>query len=328
MKKDPKVAFILVCWNNEELLAECLNSIAQQDYQEHVTIVVDNGSKDGSVKLLQTKYPWVELHEAKRNLGFAKGNNRGISAIREKYPGLDYLVFLNTDARLSKSWLSVLIKFVSDKTKAAILQSTMLDYYDNRIIDSTHIYISQNGAGTQAGWGKPYRGETGPRKVFGVNAAAAMITCSFIDAQPFKTVFDETLFMYLEDIDLSARATIMGWDNYHVPGTAAYHMGSASSGKQPGYSFYMTYRNNIAVLMKNIPISMLIKMIPSIILSDYHTIRHLRTTNRGTLIKHLIKGRVVGVLRLPLFIPTIMKMSVYRKNVCKEALWELMKTGD
>ena len=64
------------------------------------------------------------------------------------------------------------------------------------------------------------------------------------------------MFMYLEDVDVAARATVMGWTSYFVPDAVAYHMGSASTGGGTGksrYAFYMTYRNNFGMLVKNLP---------------------------------------------------------------------------
>jgi GT2 family glycosyltransferase len=280
------------------------------------------------VKYTQKYFPWVDVLEAGANLGFAKGNNRAIEYAKSKYDDIDYFVLLNTDARIREDWLKVLLDFAAQKPLGALFQSTTLDYYDHSIVDSTHIYISRNGSGTQAGWRSPYRGDTGPKKVFGVNAAAAMISNDFIKAQPFKNLFDETMFMYLEDVDLSARATVMGWDNYLVPNTFAYHMGSASSGKNPGFSLYMTYRNNIAMLAKNIPLSMLFKMTYSMFTADRHTIKHLRRVGQKDSVKKLIKGRIAGAIRLPLYISAIYKMHRYRKSTSKEYLWRLMKKGN
>ncbi|MBC7404825.1 MAG: glycosyltransferase family 2 protein [Cytophaga sp.] len=324
----PKVAFILVCWNNQDLLVECVETIAAQNYTNHVTIMIDNGSKDDSVSLVREGYPWVEVIEAGVNLGFAKGNNHAIAHVLQHHPDIAYLVFLNTDARLDSGWLSTLVLFAEQKPKGALFQSTTLDYYNHAVVDSTHIYISHNGSGTQASWRTPFMGFKGPRKVFGVNAAAAMISRSFVDAQPFANLFDETMFMYLEDVDLSARATVIGWDNYLVPGTFAYHMGSASSGKKPGFSLYMTYRNNLALLAKNIPLPMLIRMGPDMVRSDYHTIRHLRRIGQADVVPKLIKGRFIGLVRLPLYTSSIIRMHTYRKSVCKSYLWQLMHHGE
>ena len=328
MTTSPKVAFIIVAWNNADLLPECFLSIQEQAYRDHVTVLVANGSKDDTVAMVKDKYPWVEVVEAYANLGFAKGNNIGIRYALERYPELEYCVFLNTDARMRHDWLNVMLDFAKQKPKLALAQSMTLDYYDHQIMDSTHIYISQQGAGTQSGWRMPFRGYKGPRKVFGVNAAAAIVSCNFIQAQPYDSLLDETLFMYLEDVDLAARATIMGWDCYSVSGTEAYHMGSASSGKNPGYSLYMTYRNNIAVLYKNLPFSLLLKMIPKLIISDYRTIKHLRTLGKGHLAGQIIKGRVVGLVRLPLFVVSAWRLRHYRRTIDKTALWSFMQAGE
>lgn len=326
--KRPTVAFIIVCWNNQALLKECFESIASQTFSNTVTVMVDNGSKDSSVAETRKSFPWVEVVEAGKNLGFATGNNVGINYALTNYPELEHIVFVNTDARLEKDWLETMVEFSMKKPRGALYQSITLDYYDHAVIDSTHIYVSRDGSGTQAGWRTPYIAELGPRKVFGVNAAVAMISCAFIKAQPFKKLFDETMFMYLEDVDLSSRATIMGWDNYLVPGTFAYHMGSASSGKNPGFSLYMTYRNNIAMLAKNIPTTMLIKMIPTILRADRHTLKHLKKIGQERVRGKLIKGRIVGLIRLPLYLPGIFKMGKYRRSTSKEYLRILMKNGN
>lgn len=328
MNNSPLVVYIIVCWNNKDLLRECFDSISNQTYKNHKTILIDNGSGDDSVVFTKKHYPWVDLYEAGDNLGFAKGNNVALRYAQEKYPEYKYVVFLNSDARLGAEWTQTLVGFAEKKPRGALFQSMTLDYYDHSVIDSTHIYISRSGSGVQSGWRKPFCGEKGPRKVFGTNAAAAMISRGFIEAQPFDTLFDETMFMYLEDVDVSARATIMGWDNYLVPGAFAYHMGSASSGKNPGFSLYMTYRNNIALLFKNIPLSLLWKVFLLAVRSDYHTIRHLRRLGQNKAIIKLVKGRIVGIIRLPLYTRGIFTMRKYRKTVSKEYLWNLMRSGE
>ncbi|MGV9002168.1 MAG: glycosyltransferase family 2 protein [Candidatus Saccharimonadaceae bacterium] len=326
---DQKVATIIVSWNNANILAECFDSLAvQTSADRNITILVDNGSKDESVQLTKEKYPWVEVIESGKNLGFAKGNNVAIDLILEKYPSVEYVILLNSDARLAPDWIETVYSFAKTKPKGAFFQSLTLDYYNPKIIDTSHIYIARNGAGTQANWRKLEYGELGPQRVFGVNFAAAMISCDFIREQPYKHLLDETMFMYLEDVDACARATVMGWENYTVPNTRAFHMGSASSNKRPGFSLYMTYRNNIALLVKNLPASMFIRIIPRMIRSDYHTMRHLRKRGFSSSIQYVIKGRIVGFLRLPLYSRQVIQMRKYRKTVSAEYLWTLMKNGN
>jgi len=322
-----KVAFVIVSWNNADILPECLESIEKQTYTNHTTTLIDNGSKDDTVNLIKESFPWVNLIVAGKNLGFAKGNNRAINQTLQRQPEIEYIVLLNTDARLDKDWLKAHIEFASKKPNGAVFQGTMLDYYDHNTIDSTHVYISRDGQGTQGNWRRMYVGEKGPMKVFGSNAAACMISCKFIDAQPFKDqLFDERFFMYLEDVDLATRALVLGWDNYLVPNAKAYHMGSASSGKNPGFSLYMTFRNNTALLMKNIPTSIFLRMIPLIIRVDFHTVRHLCRENKYKAATKVIEGRLVGIIRLPFYINKTRKIKKLT-NISKEYLWHLMNKG-
>lgn len=321
-----KVAYIVVGWNNQDLLGECFDSINSQTYADKLIVYVDNNSSDDSVEFVKKNYPEVKIIEEGTNTGFAKGNNIGIKAAL-KEPGVGYIALINSDARLEPKWTQQIIDFSLLKPKGALFQSMTLDYYNHQIIDSTHIYISHNGQGTQAGWRYYFKSELGPSKVFGVNAAACMITRKFIEAQPFRSeLFDERLFMYLEDIDLAARATVMGWDNYLVPNARAYHMGSVSSGKNPGFSLYMTFRNNTAVLLKNLPLSILIKILPKLVRADIETIKTLRRADKKAEAAKVLKGRLVGIIRLPLFFGRRMKMSRYRV-INKQRLWRLMDKG-
>jgi GT2 family glycosyltransferase len=262
------------------------------------------------------------------NHGFAKGNNLGIKyALQDK--SINYIVLLNTDARLDENWASVLVDTIKIRPRMAMAQSITLDYYDHNIIDSTHIYISEYGQGIQSSWREPIEDEydVAPHKVFGCNAAAMMIARSFIEEQPFNDLFDETMFMYLEDVDLAARATVMGWDNFIVPGTRAYHMGSISSArKDPSFSLYMTFRNNLGLLIKNLPTKTLLVILFRMLRADRASIRHLRLTGRSEAIPAIIKGRLAGLLFIPIFIIKRNKLKPYRV-INKDYLWRLMERG-
>jgi GT2 family glycosyltransferase len=154
-----------------------------------------------------------------------------------------------------------------------------------------------------------------------------MITRKFIDAQPFDDLFDETMFMYLEDVDLAARATVMGWDNFVIPGTRAYHMGSVSSSKKdPSFSLYMTFRNNTGLIIKNFPIRILIILFSRMLKSDIASIRHLRRIGKGKAVPAVIKGRLASILFIPTFL--IKRQQLRRFRIINEDyLWRLMDKG-
>jgi GT2 family glycosyltransferase len=321
-----KIAYIVVGWNNLTLLGECFSSIEKQESVGGKIIYVDNASKDNSVDFVRSNFPDALVIPQSKNTGFAKGNNIGIKEALND-PQIEYIALINSDARIAPDWSEKIIKLAAHKPKGACYQGTNLDYYKHSVIDSTHIYVSHNGQGTQGNWRYYDIAELGPKKIFGVNAAACVISRKFIKAQPFGSkVFDESFFMYLEDIDLAARSTIMGWDNYLVPGARAYHMGSASSGKNPRFSLYMTFRNNCPVLFKNFSMRENIKIAPKLIRGDLDTILTLHRRKQNKAIWSVIKGRCTGLLRLPLYIWK--RHQVFRKRkIDADYLWLLMRRG-
>jgi hypothetical protein len=103
-------------------------------------------------------------------------------------------------------------------------------------------------------------------------------------------------------------------------------MGSASSGKDSTFSLYMTFRNNSGVLVKNLPLKLLIRIFPKVVRSDIDTIIELRRLNKKSAAYAVIKGRVTGVLRIPLFLPKRWKI-LHNHQAEEEYIWELMENG-
>jgi GT2 family glycosyltransferase len=118
----------------------------------------------------------------------------------------------------------------------------------------------------------------------------------------------------------------MGWDNYLVPGAQAYHMGSASTSKDSTYSLYMTFRNNSGVLIKNFPLKILLLTLPKLIRGDIDTLKELRRIGKKKASHKMLKGRLVGILRIPLFLSKRFKL-LSGRQVDKNYLWKLMNRG-
>jgi len=94
----PSVFFsvIILNWNGRPLLEECLDSVLTQTFRDFETILVDNGSTDGSVEYLQDRYgDRIRIIPLDRNLGYGEGNNRGIEAAHGTW-----MVFLNNDTQV------------------------------------------------------------------------------------------------------------------------------------------------------------------------------------------------------------------------------------
>lgn len=319
IKEEVKIAFLVVCWNNKEIIGECLNSIQKQLNLTKKIYVIDNASSDDSASYISQNFPDVTLIVSDKNNGFAKGNN---ILIKESLKDADisWVALINSDAVLDPEWGSELVKYLSTKSKVACAQGITLDYYDHNIVDAEHVYLGTNFQSVQYRYGEQHKQAYAyPRKVFGVNAAAALYSRPFIDEQPRGVLFDEKFFMYLEDVDVSFRAVVTGWNNYYVPSARAYHMGSVSAKKRSGsYNIYMTFRNQSALLFKNMPFGTFIHYLPKAINFERHFYIHLKRTKGKEVAWLAFKGRIVGLLRLPLYSVDRWRINSHRKLSSKE----------
>jgi GT2 family glycosyltransferase len=106
----PKIAFVIVGWNNHDLLSGCIESIRSQTYKNIKIIYVDNASSDKSAEFVKRKFAEADIIELKENTGFAKGNNIGIKRALEDEE-VKYVALLNTDATLSENWTENIVDF-------------------------------------------------------------------------------------------------------------------------------------------------------------------------------------------------------------------------
>ena len=106
------VSVLIVNWNSKENLKDCLQSLFKIDYPNYEVIIVDNGSTDDSVSWVKKNYPGVIIAKANRNLGFAGGNEFGLKHCRGKY-----ILFLNNDTLVTKSFLTELVSFIEKDEK-------------------------------------------------------------------------------------------------------------------------------------------------------------------------------------------------------------------
>ncbi len=297
----PHVAIVIVCWNNASIIGDTLQSVAAQRYpQDRLhTYVVDNGSTDGSLALVAELLPEATIVDLQWNSGFAIANNVGIRRARAEHP-LSYVVLLNSDATLPRDWVSTMVGFAQTRPRGACFQSLTVDGLNPDRVDSTHLVVDRSLQAKQAAYGEPIGHAHRTQRVFGVNAAAALYSVAFFDAQPFDDILDERMWMYLEDVDLSARALVMGWENWTVAGTPARHLGSASTKQRAGgFAIRQTMRNQPILWLTNFPLTVLLRAIPAIVRHDRGAINHLRATNQRNVIPQLLKGRIEGIAMIP-----------------------------
>jgi len=244
------VSAIVVNWNGRRFLDECLDALAAQDYRPIETIVVDNGSVDGSVELLEHRQD-VRLIRNPRNLGFAAANNIALRAATG-----EYVLLLNYDATLEPGYVASLVAALQRDERLGSATGKLLrpaGAGTPRVIDSTGHVIFRNDWAANRGENEP----DGPAhdlagEVFGVCAAAGLYRRAMLDDVTVDgEVLDSTFFTYLEDVDLDWRAQLRGWRSWYEPAARATHHRGGSGGRVSVEIQRHIFKNRILMIIKN-----------------------------------------------------------------------------
>ena len=164
-----RATVVIINWNGKELLSETLSALELQTEKLFHTIIVDNGSTDGSVEFIEREFPHIEVIALDRNTGFAYANNIAIESVHTPYT-----ILLNNDAVPSRSWVSRLIAALDNNPSAGMAASKML-YYDNpALIDRVGDAYTTAGVGKLRGRKQSSAHFTDPEWIFGACAGAAI----------------------------------------------------------------------------------------------------------------------------------------------------------
>ena len=236
-----KTIIIIVNLNGKKLLKNCLDSIKKNTlYKKYKVIVVDNGSSDGSQKLIKKNYKWVNLLKNKENLGFSKANNIGAFYAFKKYSP-KYLFFLNNDTLVKKNWLKSSIDIINKNKKIGVVGSSLFNKDNSK----------QRCSGWIHAFGVKYYFGKDIKKVGWVSGAAFLIKSSI-----FKKLegFDEAYSpAYYEETDLEKKVEDLGFDIFFNPDSKIIHLGGQTAKKIFNNSeiFYIFYRNRARYFIKH-----------------------------------------------------------------------------
>jgi len=299
-----KVAFCVVTWNNADILPVCLDSLLAQTGVPFDIYMIDNASTD-ETRAIMANYPSVRVTWSRINTGFARGNNILIhQALRD--PDVSHVALINSDVTLDTTWASTLVRFADRRPNVGSLQGLTLDYFNHDVIDSMHIFVNPNLHAQQYGHGRQVLPLSSyyPRKVFGVNAAACMYSRAMIEVIPDQRhgFFDERFFMYYEDIDVSYRALVCGWDAWFVPSAVAYHMGSVTTKKRGStYGLKMVGRNLPAAAFKNTPAPVMRRSAHRIAYGTAKLLMNIAKDNGALSAARFAVSMLHGLVRLPIY---------------------------
>ncbi len=264
-----KTAVIIVNYNKKDLLEKCLTSLVHTKKCDHTVFVVDNGSKDGSIEMVQRSFPYVAMIEMGYNAGFCKGNNAGIhEAISQEY---DVIVLLNNDTEVDGYFLHELTKLIDVEKKIGMVAPKILMFANKNTYDSAGLLITVDGLALNRLIGQSLAQDGHPCEVFCPTGAAAAFHVDVLkDIKQDGMYFDEDYAYYLEDVDMGWRARLRGWSCVYNPQSVVYHHKNATSGEYSAFIAFYTNRNLYYNIIKNYPgISCLRAMVYSVIRYPY-----------------------------------------------------------
>jgi len=257
----PEISVIIVNWNGKHFLNTCLTALRRQTFRGFETLLVDNGSHDGSTEYVQTHFPEVNLIALHENRGFAGGN---IAGLEQSSGGI--VVLLNNDTEADTRWLEQIHKAAQNFPEAGSFASKMM-YFDNRQrLENCGFGLTAAGIVVDLGRDE-LDGPTwaDPRRVFGACGGAAAYRREMIDHIGF---LDPDFFMSYEDVDFGFRGQLHGYKCILVPSAVVYHRLGATRGKYPAAQVFLSQRNIELVYLKNMPLSLMLGTLPQRLLYE------------------------------------------------------------
>jgi GT2 family glycosyltransferase len=314
LHKNIKVSVIIVNWNGKQHLEECLDSLSKQTFKAFETILVDNGSSDGSIEFIENNFPAVKIIKLNKNEGFCRGNNIGLQHARG-----DFIALLNNDTLVDKHWLEELYRAVTKHSHVGICASCIVNYYSRDVLDTAGDGFDLCGVGYKIGEGMPVTEFQKERYVFGACAGAVLYRRSMIDEIGF---FDERFFALGEDLDLSFRARLADYKCLYVPDAIVYHKIGRTVGQNSDFLLYHSRRNVEYTFFKNMPFPLIIATLP------LHIIYNLLTFAQAFLdkrIKIFLKAKKDFIKNFKETYKLRKKIQEKRKISLKELFFSLSK---
>lgn len=286
----PEIAVVVVNWNGAHLLRTCLGSLRRQTFADFETVLVDNGSTDESLALVADEFPEVRVLALDRNLGLAGGTNAGIGVT-----AAPIIATLNNDTEADPRWLAELHAALVAHPEAGSAASKLLLFDRRDVIQSAGDFYRLDGIpGNRGVWQRDTGAYARQELIFGACAGAAAYRRTMLND---VGSFDDSFFMYCEDVDLAFRAQLLGYRCVYVPTAIVYHMLSATGGG-PLASYYCG-RNFLRVIARDMPGPLLRRGWPRIVAAQLRIAAESLWHVREPAARARLRGQLDGLRELP-----------------------------
>ena len=308
---------IIVTYNSQDTIFDCLSSLNNQTFQNFDVVLVDNCSTDKTRATIDSYKKianfTLEIIYLKENTGFACGNN-----IALKKTSADLIMLLNPDAKADKYWLQHLVATMNQNPEIGICGSKVLTW-DGKIIDSAGDIMLSTLRAFKGSEGQSSQDFNSSIFTFGVSAAAAAYRMQMIKEIGF---FDEDFFYQCEDVDLCFRCQIAGWKVFSQCEAIIFHRVGHSIKKTYDAGTYYTQRNLEFVRIKNAPLSMLLFFSPQILIGFLVDFAHLCI--KKNMYRIFFKAKFDAIKMVPTMIKKRMVIMGKLKKVSNRYLFSLI----
>ncbi|MFC6268539.1 glycosyltransferase family 2 protein [Frigoriflavimonas asaccharolytica] len=262
-----KVAIAILNYNGKNWLEKFLPTVIIHSQIAEI-YVIDNASTDDSVAFLKQEFPEISVIINKKNYGFAGGYNEGLKTIIA-----DIFCLLNSDVEVTANWISPIVELFEKDENIAAVQPKILSFTNREFFEFAGAaggFVDNLGypfcrgrifENTEKDNGQ-YDDET---EIFWASGCSL-----FIRSVDFwkQNGFDERFFAHQEEIDLCWRLKNAGRKIYYSHKSTIYHVGGGTLNKTNPRKTFLNFRNNLSMLVKNLPFSTLLWVIPTRLVLD------------------------------------------------------------
>jgi GT2 family glycosyltransferase len=206
-----RTGVIVITYNHEEYIEDCLETVLANDPGE--VVVVDSGSTDDTVETVQAEFPGTRVIRTEENMGYGGASNRGVREV-----GTEFVVVLNPDTRIEPSFIDGLLEPVMEE--GSRITTPKILTYDGERINTVGNVVHFSGLAFTRGYGEPPDAYSEPGPLSGISGA-----CFATTRETYRELggFDESIFIYMEDVELSWKANVSGVEIHYVPGAVVFH---------------------------------------------------------------------------------------------------------
>ncbi len=246
------VAVVILNWNGKNYLEKFLPLLIEYSKHEAEIYIADNASEDDSISFMEANYPQIKILKNAENGGFAKGYNDALKRVSAKY-----YVLLNSDVEVTPNWIKPIIEIMEKDPGIAACQPKILDYNNREYFEYAGAaggFIDKYGYPFCRGrlfntLEKDYGQYNDPCEIFWATGAAMFVRS---DLYHEFNGLDEGFFAHMEEIDFCWRLKNHGYKIYYCPDSTVFHIGGGTLPKNNARKTFYNFRNNFALLFKNL----------------------------------------------------------------------------